>query len=72
MNWLKLAQCRHYIILSRDRVTIDGVCIGTQFIEHLQNVAINNYDGLTQLHTPKITVTTGHMKSSQSSLAVAW
>jgi hypothetical protein len=33
------------------------------FIEHLQNVITNNY---TELHTPKITVTTAHIKSSQS------
>jgi hypothetical protein len=45
-----------------------GVIIG--FIEHLQNVTTNNYDSLTELHTPKITVTATHMKSSQSSLAV--
>jgi hypothetical protein len=44
----------------------------TGFIEHLQNVTTNNYDSLTELHTPKITVTTAHIRSSQSSLAVAW
>jgi hypothetical protein len=44
----------------------------TGFIEHLQNVITNNYDSLTELHTPKITVTTAQIKSSQSSLAVAW
>jgi hypothetical protein len=42
------------------------------FIEHLQNVATNNYDSLTELHIPRITVTAAHMKTSQSSLAVAW
>jgi hypothetical protein len=31
-----------------------------------------NCDSVTDLHTPKITVTTAHIKSSQSSLAVAW
>jgi hypothetical protein len=41
------------------------------FIEHLQNLNINNYDSLTELHTPKIAVITAHKKSSQSSLAVA-
>jgi hypothetical protein len=46
-----------------------GLVIG--FTEHLQNVTTNNYDSLTELHTPKITVTTGYIKSSQSSLAVA-
>jgi hypothetical protein len=28
------------------------------FIEHVQNVTTHNYDSLTELHTPKITVTT--------------
>jgi hypothetical protein len=46
-----------------------GLVIG--FLEHL-NVTTNNYDSLTELHTPKITVTTAHIKSSLSSLAVAW
>jgi hypothetical protein len=41
------------------------------FIESLQKVNANNYDSLTVLYTPKITVTTAHIKSSQSSLAVA-
>jgi hypothetical protein len=38
----------------------------------IQLVTTNNYDSLTELHTPKITVTTAHIKASQSSLAVAW
>jgi hypothetical protein len=41
-------------------------------VEHLHNVTTNNYDSLTELHTAKITVTTAHIKSSQSSLTVAW
>jgi hypothetical protein len=41
------------------------------FIEHSQNVTTGNYGGLTDLHTPKISVTASHIKSSQSSLAVA-
>jgi hypothetical protein len=40
-----------------------------RFIEHLQNVTTNNYDSLTELHTPKIIA---NVKSSQSSIAVAW
>jgi hypothetical protein len=32
-----------------------GLVIG--FTEHLQNVIKNNYDSLTELYTPKITVT---------------
>jgi hypothetical protein len=35
-------------------------------------VATNNYDSLNELHTPNITETTEHIKSSQSSLTVAW
>jgi hypothetical protein len=45
-----------------------GLVIG--FTEHLQNITTNNYDSLTELHTPKITVTTAHLKSSHSSLTV--
>jgi hypothetical protein len=47
-----------------------GLVIG--FTEHSHNVTTNNYDSLTELHTPSITVTTAHIKSSQSSIAVAW
>jgi hypothetical protein len=48
-----------------------GFGLVIRFIEHLQNVTTNNYDSLTKLHTPKITVTTAYIKSSQSSLEVA-
>jgi hypothetical protein len=37
-----------------------GLVIG--FTEHLQNITTNNYDSLTELHTPKVTVTTAHIK----------
>jgi hypothetical protein len=47
-----------------------GLVIG--FIEHLQNVTANNYNSLTELEIPKITVTTTHVKSSQGLLAVVW
>jgi hypothetical protein len=40
------------------------------FIEHLLNVTTNNYDSLTELHIPKITI--AHIKSSLSYLAIAW
>jgi hypothetical protein len=46
-----------------------------EFTEYLQNITTNNYDSLTELHTPKITATTAHIKSSQgamSSPVVAW
>jgi hypothetical protein len=43
-----------------------GLMIG--FIALLQNVTANTHDSLTELHT----ITTAHIKSCQSSLAVAW
>jgi hypothetical protein len=46
-----------------------GLVIG--FFEHLQSVTTNSYDSLTELHNLKVTVTTAHIKSSQSSLAIA-
>jgi hypothetical protein len=43
------------------------------FIELLkEHVTTNNYYSLTELHTPKITVTAAHIKPSQYSLAVLW
>jgi hypothetical protein len=51
---------------------LTGVRLVSGFTEHLTLVTTNNYDSLTELHTPKITVTTAHIKSSQASLAVAW
>jgi hypothetical protein len=57
--------------MSRDRVSIDGFGLMIGFIEDLQNVTTDNYDSLTELHTPKITLTTPHIKSSRSSLTVA-
>jgi hypothetical protein len=47
------------IILSHHWLKM-GVGFVIGLIEHLQNVATNNYDSLTELHTPKITVTTAH------------
>jgi hypothetical protein len=49
-----------------------GFGLVIRFIKHSQNVTTNNYDSVTELHTPKITVTAAHIKSSQSSVAVAW
>jgi hypothetical protein len=40
-------------------------------IEHVENITTNNYDSPTELRTPKITVTSAHIKSYQFSLAVA-
>jgi hypothetical protein len=43
-----------------------------RFIGLLQIVTTKNYVSHVELHTPKITVTAVHIKSSQTSLAVAW
>jgi hypothetical protein len=51
------------IILSRVPVRLYagfGLVIG--FGGHLQNVTTSNYDSLTELHTPKITVTTANTR----------
>jgi hypothetical protein len=53
-------------------MTRDEVRIGNWIYWTLTLVTTNNYGNLTELHTPKITVTTAHIKSSQSSLAAAW
>jgi hypothetical protein len=42
-----------------------GFGLVIESIKHLQNITTSNYDSLTELHTPKITVTTAHIKSSQ-------
>jgi hypothetical protein len=62
--------CSHHIVTWVWPDTGFGFVI--DFIEHLQNVTVNNYDSLTELHTPEITVITAHVKFSQSSLAVSW
>jgi hypothetical protein len=59
-------------ILSRDRVTIEWILIDNRIYWTFTLVTTNNYVSLTELHATKITVTTTHIKSSQSSLAVAW
>jgi hypothetical protein len=45
-----------------------GFGLVLEFIDHLhtQLVTVSNYNSLTELHTPDITVTTAHIKSSQS------
>jgi hypothetical protein len=52
------------------KVTTDTVWICNRIYWTL-TVTTNNYDSINELHTPKFTVTTAHIKSSQSSLAVA-
>jgi hypothetical protein len=49
-----------------------GFGLNTGLNSTLTVVTINNYDSLTELHIPNITVTTAHIKSPQSSLDVAW
>jgi hypothetical protein len=47
--------------MSRDCLqTGFGLVIG--FTEHFQNVTTNNYDSLTELHTPKITATIAYTR----------
>jgi hypothetical protein len=53
-------------------VTIDGDWTGNRIYWTLTLVTTNNYDSLTELRTPNITITSAHIKSSKSSIAVAW
>jgi hypothetical protein len=53
-------------------MTRDEVWIGNWIYWTLTLATANNYYRHIELHTPKIAVTTAHLKSSQSSLAVAW
>jgi hypothetical protein len=48
-----------------------GFGLESGLLTRWQNVTTNNYDSLTDIQTPKITVTTAHIKSSQSFLVVA-
>jgi hypothetical protein len=43
-----------------------------RFVEDLLLVTTNHCNALTGLHTLKVTVTTAHIKSSMSSIIVAW
>jgi hypothetical protein len=58
-----------YILLRVKSVTLDGFWIG---YSNTRLVTTRNYNGLTELHTPNITVTTAHIKSSLCSLDVFW
>jgi hypothetical protein len=55
----RLAQTSRTTVLSRDWLWT-GFVLVIGFIEHLQNITTSNYNSLTELHTPKITVTTAH------------
>jgi hypothetical protein len=57
--------------MSRD-MSREEVLIGNWICWTLTLVTTNKYDSLTELHIPKATITTAHMKSTESSLAVAW
>jgi hypothetical protein len=58
------------IILSRG-VAVGGVWIGNWIYWIHTLVTTNNYDSLTELHTPKFAVTAAPIKSPHSSLVVA-
>jgi hypothetical protein len=62
----------HEDIITCLSVTVDGIWKYNRIYWTLTLGNTNNYDSLTELHTPKITVTTAHTRYSQSSLAVAW
>jgi hypothetical protein len=63
-------ECSHHIVTWVWLETGFGLVTG--FTGLLQNITTNNYDSLTELHTPKIILTTAHTKCSHSLLAVAW
>jgi hypothetical protein len=47
-----------------------GLDIG--FIDHLWILATSNYGGLMESRTPNITLSTAHIKPSQSSVVISW
>jgi hypothetical protein len=57
----------HVVSVMRDQVRIGNWIYWTPTF-----LNTNNYESLTELRTPKITVNKAHIKSSQPSLAVAW
>jgi hypothetical protein len=58
--------------ITRLSVIIDVVYIGNRIYMTLGFLTTNKYDSLTDLHAPRITIASVHVKSPQSSLAVAW
>jgi hypothetical protein len=67
--WLLSLSILQYIV-SCVRVTFDGIWIG--FIDYLWIVTTRNRNSPKELHTPNITVTTAHVKSSLHSLTFNW
>jgi hypothetical protein len=64
-NWLVHTKVDVQIIALQNILTFlgwlqKGSGLMSGFIEHLQNVTTNNYDSLTELHTPKIIVIAAH------------
>jgi hypothetical protein len=53
-----------------ESVSRRGFEMNIEFIDHLRIVTITDYTSLTELHTPNITVTTAHIKSSLHRLAI--
>jgi hypothetical protein len=49
-----------------------GFGLVTGFIDHFWIITTSNYNSLQKLHTPNITVTTAHIKSSLHSLTSNW
>jgi hypothetical protein len=62
-----------YIILSLNRVTIEGVWIGNRIYRTLTTHTIHKDNALTLVHTSQITIGhNGFFSLLESSLAVAW
>jgi hypothetical protein len=66
-----MEQTENFNIVTRVSVTREDVSIGNWICWTLTLVTTNNYDRLTELHAPKITVIAAHINSSHSLLAVA-
>jgi hypothetical protein len=65
VTWYKIERCG-IIILSRDRMTIDGDGLVIGFIDYLQIVITSNYSAIANSHI--LQFTTASTKSSQSAV----